>query len=102
MRQGGNTNTISLVNAVKNEVAGLLDVPDNLVASVVFDQSRFIKSAIKTLLEEGGIGVFLTAIMILVFLGSFRATIAVCLSIPLSALAVFVAISTSAATPSIP
>ena len=92
MRQGGNTNTIALVDAIKAEVKGLLDVPDNLVASVVFDQSRFIKNAIKTLLEEGGIGVFLTAVMILIFLGSFRATIAVCLSIPLSALAVCVAL----------
>jgi len=46
-----------------------------------------VKRAIETLLHEGGIGLALTAIMVLVFLGSFRATIAVFLSIPLSVLA---------------
>ncbi|MFN7938678.1 MAG: efflux RND transporter permease subunit [Bryobacteraceae bacterium] len=92
LRQGGDTNTIAVVNAVKNEVKNLLDVPDNLVAEVVFDQSRFIKQAIQTLLSEGGIGIFLTSTMILLFLGSMRATVAVFFSIPLSALAAFVAL----------
>ena len=57
---------------------------------MVFDQSAFVKEAIKTLLHEGLIGLVLTSLMILVFLGSFRATSAVFLSIPLSALATFV------------
>ena len=56
----------------------------------MFDQSAFVKEAIKTLLHEGLIGLVLTSLMILVFLGSFRATSAVFLSIPLSALATFV------------
>lgn len=92
LRQGGDTNTIAVVNAVKKEVSNLLDVPDNLVASVVFDQSRFIKQAIQTLMSEGGIGIFLTSLMILLFLGSLRATTAVFFSIPLSALAAFIAL----------
>jgi len=92
LRQGGDTNTIAVVNSVKEEVKNLLDVPDNLVASVVFDQSRFIKQAIQTLLSEGGIGIVLTSTMILLFLGSMRATVAVFFSIPLSALAAFVAL----------
>ena len=50
----------------------------------------FVKEAIKTLLHEGVIGLVLTSLMILMFLGSFRATSAVFLSIPLSALATFV------------
>jgi HAE1 family hydrophobic/amphiphilic exporter-1 len=87
LRQGGNTNTIAVVDAVRKEAANLLDVPDNLVARVVFDQSRFIKQAIENLAHEGGIGILLTSVMVLLFLGNFRATIAVFLSIPISALA---------------
>ncbi len=87
LRQGGNTNTISVVEAVRKETANLLDVPDNLVARVVFDQSRFIKQAISNLAHEGGIGILLTSIMVLLFLGNLRATVAVFLSIPISALA---------------
>ena len=63
------------------------------VTSVVFDQSVFVKTAIETLLHEGAIGLFLTSVMILVFLGSMRATVAVFFSIPLSALAAFIALS---------
>ena len=51
-----------------------------------------MKSAIETLLHEGALGLFLTSLMILIFLGSMRATIAVFFSIPLSALATFVAL----------
>ncbi len=87
LRQGGDANTIQIVDNVRKEVRNLLDVPETLEARVVFDQSRFIQNAIHTLVEEGAIGLVLTAIAILVFLGSFRATIGACLSIPLSALA---------------
>jgi len=62
------------------------------VANVVFDQSLFVKRAIETLLREGGIGLLLTGLMVLVFLGSLRATAGVFLSIPLSALAAFIAL----------
>jgi HAE1 family hydrophobic/amphiphilic exporter-1 len=64
-------------------------VPKTLVTKVVFDQSVFVKTAISNLGSEGGIGLVLTALMILIFLGSGRATVAVMLSIPLSALAAF-------------
>lgn len=93
LKQGGNTNTIRLVDGVKNAVANLLDVPGNLTTSVVFDQSQFVKKAIKTLVHEGAIGLFLTSLMILIFLGSFRATLGVCLSIPLSALTTFIVLA---------
>ncbi|MDQ6700822.1 MAG: efflux RND transporter permease subunit, partial [Acidobacteriota bacterium] len=93
LRQGGDTNTIAVVNRVKKEVSNLVDVPDSLAARVVFDQSRFIKNAIVTLGEEGAIGVFLTSVMVLLFLGNMRATVAVFLSIPISAVAAFLALS---------
>jgi multidrug efflux pump subunit AcrB len=90
MKQGGDTNTIAVVDGIKSLVGRLVDVPEQLVASVVFDQSLFVKRAIETLLHEGGIGLLLTGLMVLVFLGSLRATAAVFLSIPLSALAAFI------------
>ncbi len=93
LKQGGDTNTISVVEGIKYAVKHLLDVPKELISQVVFDQSVFVKTAIETLLHEGAIGLFLTSIMILVFLGSMRATVAVFFSIPLSALATFVALS---------
>ena len=98
LKQGGDTNTIAVVDGVRNVVQHLVDVPKNLVTNVLFDQSRFVKTAIRTLLDEGAIGLFLTSIMILVFLGSMRATIAVFFSIPLSALATFMALSLGGGT----
>ena len=93
LKQGGDANTISVVDGIKSAIAGLVDVPKSLIAKVVFDQSIFVKSAIENLLHEGAIGLVLTGLMILVFLGNFRATIAVFLSIPLSALATFIGLS---------
>src|SRR5262245_6650610 len=93
LKQGGDTNTIAVVDGVRNVVEHLVDVPKSLATNVLFDQSRFVKTAIRTLLDEGAIGLFLTSVMILVFLGSMRATVAVFFSIPLSALATFMALS---------
>lgn len=93
LKQGGDTNTISVVSGIKDAISHLTDVPKQLVARVVFDQSIFVKKAIENLLHEGGIGLVLTGLMILLFLGSMRATAAVFISIPLSALAAFLAIS---------
>jgi multidrug efflux pump subunit AcrB len=93
LKQGGDANTISVVNGIKDAVAHLLDVPKQLVTKVVFDQSVFVKNAIDNLIHEGAIGLILTGAMILVFLGSMRATVAVFLSIPLSVLAAFIALS---------
>src|SRR5262249_49434124 len=93
LKQGGDTNTIAVVDGVRNVVEHLVDVPKSLATNVLFDQSRFVKTAIRTLLDEGGIGLFLTSVMILIFLGSMRATVAVFFSIPMSALATFMALS---------
>jgi multidrug efflux pump subunit AcrB len=90
MKQGGDTNTIAVVNGVRKLIEHLYDIPKQMSASLVFDQSVYVKEALKTVLHEGVIGLVLTSLMILIFLGSFRATSAVLLSIPLSALATFV------------
>jgi multidrug efflux pump subunit AcrB len=89
LKQGGNSNTIQIVNGVRDRIKHLLDVPRSLVATVVFDQSQYVKIAIANVLREGGMGLGLTALMILVFLGSLRGTVAVLLSIPISCLAAF-------------
>lgn len=90
MKQGGDTNTIQVVNGIRAMIKRLIGIPKSLVATVVFDQSAFVKEAIRTLLHEALIGLVLTSLMILIFLASFRATLAVFLSIPLSALTTFV------------
>ena len=98
LKQGGGSNTISVVNGIREDLKHLLDVPKSLRSSVIFDQSTFVKTAIANLGSEGAIGIFLTAVMILIFLGNGRATIAVMLSIPLSALAAFMVLNSMGET----
>ena len=93
MKQGGDTNTIAVVDGVRQLIKHLYDIPQQMKTSVVFDQSVYVKEAIHTVLHEGALGLILTSLMILIFLGSFRATTAVLLSIPLSALAAFVVLA---------
>lgn len=89
LKQGGDSNTIAIVDGVKEVLSDLVDVPKQLLTKVVFDQSVFIKNSIKSLVYEGSLGLGLTALMILVFLSSVRATIATFFSIPLSVLGTF-------------
>src|SRR5690349_4397575 len=76
----------------------LFDIPEQMKADLLFDQSVFVKEAINTVLHEGLTGLVLTSLMILIFLGNFRATTAVLLSIPLSILATFVLLKLGNAT----
>ena len=98
LRQGGNSNTIQIVNGVRDRIRKLLDTPRNLIASVVFDQSEYVKIAVANVLREGGMGLGLTALMILVFLGSLRGTVSVLLSIPISCLAAFLLLNSFGST----
>jgi hydrophobic/amphiphilic exporter-1 (mainly G- bacteria), HAE1 family len=98
MKQGGDTNTIAVVDGVRRLIKHLYDIPKQMVTSIVFDQSVYVKEAINTVLHEGFLGLILTSLMILIFLGSFRATSAVLLSIPLSALAAFVVLALMGST----
>jgi multidrug efflux pump subunit AcrB len=98
LKQGGNSNTIQIVNGVRDRIKHLLDVPQSMVANVVFDQSQYVKTAVANVLREGGIGLVLTALMILVFLGSMRGTISVLLSIPISCLAAFLLLNATGST----
>lgn len=89
MKAGGNSNTIQVVDGVRQVISKIIGIPKNLKASVVFDQSAYVREAIRTLLHEGVTGLALTSVMILIFLASFRATLAVFLSIPLAGVATF-------------
>jgi len=86
-KQAGNSNTITIVDGMKQAIKHLVDIPASLKTAVVFDQSLFVKLAVKELVNEATIGLVLTGLMILLFLGSPRATVAVMLSVPLSAVA---------------
>jgi len=98
LKQGGDSNTIEVVEGIRRAVSDLIGVPRSLIAKVVFDQSVFVKNAISNLISEGIIGLCLTGLLILIFLGNLRATVAVFLSIPLSALAAFLVISLGGGT----
>jgi HAE1 family hydrophobic/amphiphilic exporter-1 len=98
LKQGGDTNTIAVVNGIEAILPKLRDIPSQLKTRVVFDQSIFVKQAISTVMKEGGIGLLLTAVMILIFLGNLRATAAVFLSIPLSLMVAFTVLHFGGAT----
>lgn len=85
-KQGGDSNTINIVDGMKAAIKHLVDIPASLKTAVVFDQSVFVKLAISNVTREAAIGLLLTGMMILIFLGSPRATVAVLLSVPLSML----------------
>ena len=85
--KNGNASTLTVVNAVKH----VLDVarqaaPAGMVIKSLFDQSVFVTSSVMAVLREGAIAAGLTALMILLFLGSWRPTIVVMISIPLAML----------------
>ena len=83
----GGASTLSVVNGVKAllpKIAATL--PPNLKITPLFDQSLFVRSAVGGVVREALIAAILTAVMILLFLGSWRSTLIVCLSIPLSIL----------------
>jgi multidrug efflux pump subunit AcrB len=85
--KNGNASTLTVVNAVKH----MLDIareaaPPGMVIKSLFDQSVFVTSSLVAVLREGAIAAGLTALMILIFLGSWRPTVVVMISIPLAML----------------
>src|SRR5580704_7539059 len=62
LKQGGDTNTIAVVQGIKDALTKLVDVPKQLVTRAVFDQSIFVKTAINNLMHEGAIGLVLTGL----------------------------------------
>ncbi|WPP03562.1 efflux RND transporter permease subunit [Methylocella tundrae] len=85
--KNGNASTLDVVNRVKAALPEIKKAaPPGMNIELLFDQSVFVQNAIQSVLHEGAIAAGLTALMILIFLGSWRSTIVVMVSIPLSIL----------------
>jgi len=86
--KNGNASTVSVVNAVHKALqTARAAAPPGMEINELFDQSVFVKDSVEGVLREGAIAAALTALMILLFLGSWRSTVVVMVSIPLSILA---------------
>jgi multidrug efflux pump subunit AcrB len=85
--KNGDASTLDVVNRVKAALPTIQKAaPPGMHIALLFDQSVFVQNAINSVLREGAIAAGLTALMILVFLGSWRSTVVVMVSIPLSIL----------------
>ena len=85
--KNGQASTLDIVNSIRKAIPRVkADLPPALQITPLFDQSVFVRSSINEVLREASIAAFLTALMILLFLGSWRSTLIVCVSIPLSIL----------------
>ena len=83
----GAASTLSIVDRVKKLLPQIrAQLPPSLKVDAIADQSIFVKAAINGVLKEGAIAAVLTSLMILLFLGSWRSTMAIVLSIPLAIL----------------
>ena len=83
----GNASTLSIVDRVKRQLADYASsIPPGLHLTLFFDQSLFVRAAIQGVLREGIIAACLTAVMILLFLGNWKSTLIIAISIPLSIL----------------
>ena len=92
--KSGNASTIDVIARVKNALPRIQStLPPGLNLAFLFDQSVFVKASIQGVLKEGLIAGCLTALMILIFLGSWRSTVIVAVSIPLSMLVSIIVMS---------
>ncbi len=85
--KNGNASTLAVVNGVKKALGAIrAAAPAGLKIDELFDQSIFVTNSVNGVLREGAIAAGLTALMILIFLGSWRSTLVVMISIPLAIL----------------
>ena len=85
--KSGMASTLQVVNRIKEQIPKVLStVPPDLVVQEFSDQSLFVRAAIDGVLKEGVIAAALTALMILLFIGSWRSTVIIAISIPLAVL----------------
>lgn len=92
--KNGVTSTLAIVDGIKAKLAEIEPaLPDNLRVAPINDQSLFVRAAIKAVALEGAIAAVLTSVMILLFLGSWRSTLIVAVSIPLSILGAIICLA---------
>jgi multidrug efflux pump subunit AcrB len=94
IQKSGNASALDIINQVKGRLPFIRDAaPPELVVRAISDQSVFIEAAVQGVIREGIIAAALTGLMILLFLGSWRSTLIITISIPLSILASIIALS---------
>ena len=99
IQKNGSTSTLDIIRHVKELMPRIeAGAPPGLIVKMVGDQSVFVKSAVDGVIREGVIAACLTGLMILLFLGSWRSTLIVTISIPLSILCAILALSVAGQT----
>jgi multidrug efflux pump subunit AcrB len=92
--KAGSISTLDIIAGIKQKVIDVKDaLPDALRIGFIADQSLFVRGAITGVANEGVIAALLTSVMILLFLGSWRSTVIIAVSIPLSVLGAIVMLS---------
>ena len=87
IQKTGSASTLNIVNTIKSRLPQIRELlPEGASIAVTGDQSVFVKAAVQGVAAEGLIAAALTALMILLFLGSWRSTLIITISIPLSIL----------------
>ena len=93
--KNGATSTLAIVDGIRAKLVDIKgQLPEALTVTPINDQSIFVRAAIKGVAIEGAIAAALTSLMILLFLGSWRSTVIIAVSIPLSILGSIIALST--------
>jgi multidrug efflux pump subunit AcrB len=92
--KAGATSTLDIINGVKNLLPSISQtLPASLKLTAVGDQSVYVTDAVSSVIREGVIAAALTGVMILLFLGSWRSTLIITISIPLAILAALTGLS---------
>jgi multidrug efflux pump subunit AcrB len=92
--KSGQTSTLDVISGVKDKLPKILaDLPYKVNGVFLADQSIFVEASVNGVIREGAIAATLTGLMILIFLGSWRSTLIIAVSIPLSVLASLICLS---------
>ncbi|TXH05166.1 MAG: efflux RND transporter permease subunit [Nevskiaceae bacterium] len=90
----GSASTLNVVDSIKKRLPDIrAEMPEGLSANAIGDQSLFVRASVEGVIREGVIAAALTGLMILLFLGSWRSTLIITISIPLSVLASILCLS---------
>jgi CzcA family heavy metal efflux pump len=97
--KNGATSTLAIVQGIKDALPKLEEsLPAGLKIVPIGDQSLFVKAAVEGVIKEGAIAAALTSLMILLFLGSWRSTVIIAISIPLAILAAIIGLAVTGNT----
>ncbi|EKS28484.1 efflux RND transporter permease subunit [Afipia felis] len=92
--KAGSTSTLDIIDGIKKKIVEVKDtLPETLKIGLIGDQSIFVRGAISGVAKEGILAAILTSIMILLFLGSWRSTVIIAISIPLSVMGAIACLS---------